>query len=128
LRQRIGENIDVQDELRQLEERRQVYLSTAQDPSRTLVQREEALGALELTEAKIAILPGEVHSSKEIDDLLLTLERSGIDIYEDVSSAKGAGAALQAAEALEAEVKEEGTLGDEAELDRSPARTAHATQ
>jgi hypothetical protein len=48
--------MDVQDELRQLEERRQVYLSTVQDPSTTRVQREEALGDLELTEAKIAKL------------------------------------------------------------------------
>lgn len=48
--------MELQDELRQLEERRQVYLSTVQDPSRTRVQREEALGDLELTEAKIAKL------------------------------------------------------------------------
>jgi len=48
--------MDVPDELRQLEERRQVYLSTLQDPSTTRVQREEALGGLELTEAKIAKL------------------------------------------------------------------------
>jgi hypothetical protein len=48
--------MDVQDELRQLEERRQVYLSTVQDSSTTRVQREEALGNLELTEAKIAKL------------------------------------------------------------------------
>ena len=54
------------------------------------------------------ILPAEVYSSEETDDLLLTLERSGIDIYEDVSAAKAAGAAREAAEALEAEVKEEG--------------------
>jgi hypothetical protein len=48
--------MDVQDKLRQLEERRQVYLSTVQDPSTTRVQREEALGDLELTEAKIGKL------------------------------------------------------------------------
>jgi len=48
--------MDVQDELRQLEERRQTYLSTVQDPSSTRVQREEALGDLELTEAKITKL------------------------------------------------------------------------
>jgi len=50
--------MDVQNELRQLEERRQVYLSTMQDASRTRFQREEALGDLELTEAKIAKLEG----------------------------------------------------------------------
>jgi hypothetical protein len=48
--------MDVQDELRQLEERKQVYLSTVQDPGTTRVQREEALGDLELAEAKIAKL------------------------------------------------------------------------
>ena len=48
--------MDVQDELRQLEERRQVYLSTVQDLSTTRVQREEAFGDLALTEAKITKL------------------------------------------------------------------------
>ena len=48
--------MDVQDELRKLEERRQLYLSTVQDPSSTRLQREEALGDLERTEAKIAKL------------------------------------------------------------------------
>ena len=66
------------------------------------------------------ILPAEVHSSEEIDDLLSTFERFGIDIYEDVSSAKAAVAALEAAEPLEREVKEEGALGDEVELDLTP--------
>ena len=41
------------------------------------------------------ILPAEVHSSEEIDDLLSTFERYGIDIYEDVSAAKAARAALE---------------------------------
>ena len=36
------------------------------------------------------ILPAEVHSSEEIDDLLSTFERYGIDIYEDLASAKAA--------------------------------------
>ena len=43
------------------------------------------------------ILPAEVHSSEEIDDLLSTFERYGIDIYEDVAAAKAARAALEAA-------------------------------
>jgi len=34
------------------------------------------------------ILPAEVHSSEEIDDLLSTFERYGIDVYEDLSSAR----------------------------------------
>ena len=61
--------MDVQDELRQLEERRQVYLSTVQDPGTTRVQREEALGDLELTEAKIAKLgkPGFTTDEHQFD-------------------------------------------------------------
>ncbi len=35
-------------------------------------------------------LPAEVHSSEEIDDLLTTFERNGIEIYEDSASAKAA--------------------------------------
>ena len=35
-------------------------------------------------------LPAEVHSSDEIDDLLSTFERYGIDIYEDLAAAKAA--------------------------------------
>ena len=63
------------------------------------------------------ILPPEVHSPEEIDNLLSTLETYRIEIYEDVSAAK---AALEAAEPLEPEVKEEGALGDEVELDLTP--------
>jgi RNA polymerase primary sigma factor len=63
------------------------------------------------------VLPPEVHSPEEIDNLLSTLERYHIEIYEDVSAAK---AALEAAEPLEPEVKEEGALGDEEELDLTP--------
>ena len=39
------------------------------------------------------ILPPEVHSSEEIDDLLSTFERYGIDVYEDLAAAKAALAA-----------------------------------
>jgi len=50
------------------------------------------------------ILPAEVHSSEEIDDLLSTFERNGIDIYEDLAAAKAAraGADSTAPEAPEA--------------------------
>ena len=65
------------------------------------------------------ILPAEVHSSEEIDDLLSTLERYGIDIYEDVSSAKAARAAAEAPETGEPEPKEEGPA-EEADLDLTP--------
>jgi len=65
------------------------------------------------------ILPAEVHSSEEIDDLLSTFERYGIDIYEDVSSAKAARAAAEAAETAETEPKEEQPV-EELELDLTP--------
>jgi RNA polymerase primary sigma factor len=67
------------------------------------------------------ILPAEVHSSEEIDDLLSTFERYGIDVYEDLSSAKAAMAAGEAGEVAEP-AKEEGTSSatDEVDLDLTP--------
>jgi RNA polymerase primary sigma factor len=63
------------------------------------------------------VLLAEVHSSEEIDDLLSTFERNGI--YEDVSSAKAARAAAEAAEITDAESREEVTA-EEVELDLTP--------
>ena len=51
-----GKNMDIGDEVRQLEQRRQAYLSTVQGPSKNRLDREVALGDLELVEAKIAKL------------------------------------------------------------------------
>jgi len=68
------------------------------------------------------ILPAEVHSSEEIDDLLSTFERYGIDVYEDLSSAKAAIAAGEAGDAAEP-VKEEPSSSasdNEVELDLTP--------
>ena len=47
------------------------------------------------------LLPAEIHSSEEIDDLLSTFERYGIDVYEDLSSAKAALAAQSGNQPLE---------------------------
>ena len=67
------------------------------------------------------ILPAEVHSSEEIDDLLSTFERYGIDIYEDAAAAKVARAALEAAEPAEAEATRRSPPGaDESDLDLTP--------
>src|SRR5580700_9329290 len=66
------------------------------------------------------ILPAEVHSSEEIDDLLSTFERYGIDIYEDIAAAKAARAALEVAEPADGETKEEPAGSDEVELDLTP--------
>jgi len=68
------------------------------------------------------ILPAEVHSSEEIDDLLSTFERYGIDVYEDLSSAKAAIAAGEAGDTAEP-VKEEASSSasdNEVELDLTP--------
>jgi len=64
------------------------------------------------------ILPAEIHSSEEIDDLLSTFERYGIDVYEDATSAKAARAAAEAAETTES--KEAPAEEPEVELDLSP--------
>ena len=64
------------------------------------------------------ILPAEVHSSEEIDDLLSTFERYGIDVYEDLAAAKAAIAAGDGAETAET-TKEESTA-EESDLDLTP--------
>jgi RNA polymerase primary sigma factor len=64
------------------------------------------------------LLPPEIHSSEEIDDLLSTFERYGIDVYEDLASAKAALAA-DSAEVAEPVAKEE-SASDEGELDLTP--------
>jgi len=69
------------------------------------------------------ILPAEVHSSEEIDDLLSTFERYGIDIYEDLAAAKAARAAADpaAAEAPQVESKDALPVAeDSSELDLTP--------
>ena len=73
------------------------------------------------------ILPAEVHSSEEIDDLLSTFERYGIDIYEDIAAAKAARAALEAAEPADGEAKEEAAGSEEDELDLTPGRWRRPT-
>jgi RNA polymerase primary sigma factor len=68
-------------------------------------------------------LPAEVHSSDEIDDLLSTFERYGIDIYEDLAAAKAARATadLTVAEAPEIQSKDELPVAEESgELDLTP--------
>ncbi len=66
-----------------------------------------------------SMLTAMVQSQAQIDDLLSTLERYGIYIYEDVASAKAARAAAEAAETGEAKRQEEGTVED-LELDLTP--------
>ena len=68
------------------------------------------------------ILPAEVHSSEEIDDLLSTFERYGIDVYEDLTSAKAALAAADGADGPEVgvAVEKEAAASEDGELDLTP--------
>ena len=62
-------------------------------------------------------------SSEDTETLILTIERSGIDVYEDVSAADAARAALEVTEPIEAETKKEVRAGAEdveLALSRSP--------
>ncbi len=64
------------------------------------------------------LLPAEVHSSEEIDDLLSTFERYGIDVYEDLSTAKAALAAAESGDGGEP-IKEE-AASEDGDLDLTP--------
>ena len=66
------------------------------------------------------ILPPEVHSSEEIDDLLSTFERYGIDVYEDLSSAKAALAAADSADTTELKEEPASSASEDSELDLTP--------
>jgi RNA polymerase primary sigma factor len=66
-------------------------------------------------------LPAEVHSSEEIDDLLTTFERNGIEIYEDQASAKAARAVEVSGESGDREVVvKEDAHEPESDLDLTP--------
>jgi len=74
------------------------------------------------------ILPAEVHSSEEIDELLSTFERYGIDVYEDLATAKAARAGMEG-EAIDAEAEPSKDFaaagagagaGEEQEIDLTP--------
>src|SRR5260370_8379718 len=65
------------------------------------------------------MFPAKVQSREQIDELLSTLERCGIGIYQDVASAKAGRAAAEAAEPGEAKSREVGAV-EEVELDLTP--------
>jgi RNA polymerase primary sigma factor len=65
------------------------------------------------------ILPPEVHSSEEIDELLSVFERYGIDTYEDATTAEAARDAAEATDFGSVEPKEELPI-DDSELDLTP--------
>ena len=66
------------------------------------------------------ILPPEVDSPEQVDDLLSTLERYGISVYEDLAAARAASSTAETGESLEMGVKAESDSDQEEELDLTP--------
>jgi RNA polymerase primary sigma factor len=97
-----------------------VALEEKYDQVRQLIAMGKERGYLLYDEVN-DILPPEVHSSEEIDDLLSTFERYGIDVYEDLSSAKAALAAADPSDSAEP-VKEieHAASSEDGELDLTP--------
>jgi RNA polymerase primary sigma factor len=96
-----------------------VLLEEKYDQVRQLVAMGKERGYLLYDEVN-DILPAEVHSSEEIDDLLSTFERYGIEIYEDANTAKAARAAAEPADG-ETEIEpSKDSPAEESELDLTP--------
>ena len=66
------------------------------------------------------LLPTEVHSSDEIEEVLSAFERNGIAMYEDAATAQAARAALEEGETVAENESAESAATDEAELDLTP--------
>jgi RNA polymerase primary sigma factor len=97
-----------------------VALEEKYDQVRQLIAMGKERGYLLYDEVN-DILPPEVHSSEEIDDLLSTFERYGIDVYEDLSSAKAALAAADPSDSAEpAKEIEHAASSEDGELDLTP--------
>jgi RNA polymerase primary sigma factor len=96
-----------------------VALEEKYDQVRQLIAMGKERGYLLYDEVN-DILPPEVHSSEEIDDLLSTFERYGIDVYEDLASAKVALAAADASDSPEPAKDTEAAASEDGELDLTP--------
>jgi len=96
-----------------------VALEEKYDQVRQLIAMGKERGYLLYDEVN-DILPAEVHSSEEIDDLLSTFERYGIDVYEDLSSAKAALAAADSTDAVETKEEPGREAAEDGELDLTP--------
>jgi RNA polymerase primary sigma factor len=96
-----------------------VALEEKYDQVRQLIAMGKERGYLLYDEVN-DILPPEVHSSEEIDDLLSTFERYGIDVYEDLSSAKAALAAADPSDSAEPVKEAEHVASEDGELDLTP--------
>ena len=89
------------------------------DQMRNLVVLGKERGYLLFDEVNEA-LAADVNSPEEVNELLSTLERYGISIYEDAAAAKAASSASEAGVAPETEAKEEEASDPEVELDLTP--------
>ena len=96
-----------------------VGLEEKYDPVRQLIAIGKERGYLLYDEVNDS-LPAEVHSSEEIDDLLTTFERNGIDIYEDQASAKAARAVEVSTEPGERERQGRARREADGDLDLTP--------
>jgi RNA polymerase primary sigma factor len=96
-----------------------VALEEKYDQVRQLIAMGKERGYLLYDEVN-DILPAEVHSSEEIDDLLSTFERYGIDVYEDLSSAKAALAAADSTDVVETKEEPGREAAEDGELDLTP--------
>src|SRR4029077_17858668 len=75
-----------------------------------------------LAEEVEQVLPTELHSTEEIEDLLSTFERIGISIYEDLAAAKAGHTALDpiVSESPTVEWNGRAQVAEESELDLTP--------
>ncbi|HKB92149.1 MAG TPA: sigma-70 family RNA polymerase sigma factor, partial [Opitutaceae bacterium] len=75
-----------------------------------------------LSEEVEQVLPAELHSTEEIDDLLSTFERIGITLYEDLAAAKAARATVDpiVSESPTGDWGEKAVVAEEGELDLTP--------
>jgi RNA polymerase primary sigma factor len=75
-----------------------------------------------LSEEVEQVLPAELHSTEEIDDLLSTFERIGIILYEDLAAAKAARATVDpiVSESPAADWNEKAAAAEEGDLDLTP--------
>jgi RNA polymerase primary sigma factor len=96
-----------------------VALEEKYDQVRQLIAMGKERGYLLYDEVN-DILPPEVHSSEEIDDLLSTFERYGIDVYEDLPSAKAALAAADPSDTAEVKDEPASSASEDGELDLTP--------
>ena len=99
-------------------------IEEAYEQVRTLIAMGRERGYLLSNEIN-DVLPAEDHSSEEIDDLLSSFERYGIDIFEDITAAMAARALREVAEPAEGEAVakgEESSGAEESELDLTPGR------